>query len=538
MTATDIVCGENVVGQFANGVNIIADAVAITFGPRGRNVILGQENASPIVSRDGATVAAAIELADRVQNLGAQLIREAAMSTREAAGDGTTTSTIIARAIFREGIKSLALGMNPFLLMRGIDRASSAALQALSESSSPCKQQDDLAHVGAVSSNGDKILGSLIAEAVQEVDEDTGFISVEASESAQDRLRTERGITLHCGYLSWHFVTDVDRQLAVLDHPYILICKDQITAASQLIPALEQVVSLGRPLLVIAGDIAESAISILAANNVARKVECCAIKSPEVGTAQEESLRDIAILTGATVIDSMADLHLSNVKPHHFGICERAEVGREKTILKGVLPSTDDLVLQRIDHLRNQLDIAESHAHQQQIRARLARLAAQSVTLEVAGKSDTEAEDRLVLAENAIRAVRAAAGSGVVPGGGVALLRARESLRQIQCSTADEEAGVRALYAALAEPLQQIAMNAGAAPRVVLNAVMEGHGSFGFDAVQNDFADLFDRNVFDSTSVISTALRNAAGVAGTLLAINCAITHSDPAHGPSEENPE
>lgn len=508
------------------GVNVLSDAVAITLGPRGRNAVLSRTVGTPLVTKDGVSVAKEIELDNHFENLGAQTVKEAALRTADAAGDGTTTATVLARAIIREGVKCVVVGMNPMALKRGIDLATKAALDALDSMAQPCNTDAAIARVGTVSANGDAAMGRLIADAVAKVGKD-GLITIEEGQSLANQIDIVEGMKFERGYLSHYFVTDVERRLAALDHLLILLYDGTISSIQELLPVLELVSTTGHSLLIIADDVDGTALATLVTNTVRGVLKACAVKTPGFGDQRLDQLQDIAALTGASVISAQTGITLAQAKLDHLGHAVRIEVGKESTLL--VKGGGDAATLaSRVRALLAQLAAAGSEPERGKLQQRLGHLAGGVAVLRIGAATEIEMQEKKARADDALRAVHAAMLEGTVPGGGVALLRACQAVHGILGDNEEQSAGIRIVLRALEEPLRQIAINAGAQPSVVVNTVLEGKGNFGFDAATGEFADLSVRGIIDPAKVVRTALQNAASVAGLLLTTSCAVAELVP----------
>lgn len=504
-----------------HGVNVLADAVGCTLGPRGHNVVLERGERTPLVTKDGVSVARAIELPDPFHNLGAQTIKEAALRTADLTGDGTTTAIVLARAIFREGLKCVTVGMNPMDVKRGIDIATRAISDAIIAMAKPCASHEALVWICTVSANGDEALAALLADAVSKVGKE-GVITIELGRSLTDELQIVEGMDFDRGYLSPYFITDPARQIAALENPLILVHAGKIASIHDFLPLLEMVAEIGRPLLLVAESLSEDVLAMLVSNTTRGVIKVCSVQAPGRGQQQREQLEDVAAVTGATVISEETGIRLVNATVEHLGSAVRVEVSKGRTFLIGGA-GEPEAVQSRVQTLRAQLGLAQAPVEREQYEVRLGRLSGGVAVLRIGAASEVEMEHKKASAEDALAAVRAALDEGTVPGGGVALLRARQSVPDIKGTNEDQGAGIRIVLRALEEPLRQIAANAGAHPAVVVNAVLQGTGDFGFDAALGEFADLSTRGIIDPAKVTRTALQNAASVAGLLLTTSCAI---------------
>lgn len=528
MSAKQIEFNEVALQKILDGVNVLSDAVAATLGPKGRNVVLNRTWGAPLVTKDGVSVAKAIELGDRFQNLGAQTVKEAALRTADMAGDGTTTATVLAQAIIREGFKCVVVGMNPMDLKRGIDNATKLALEALKTMSKPCATHEAIVRVGTVSANGDAEMGQMIADAVAKVGKD-GVISIEEGKSLADEVEIVEGMQFDRGYLSPYFVTNAERQTATLENPLILLHEGKISSVQKLLPVLELVSSSGRALLIIADDVDGDALATLVTNTLRGVLKACAVKAPGFGDQRRAQLQDIAALTGAKIISEETGMTLAKASLDQLGQAQRVEVSKEDTVIVGATSNSDSAAVHaRVGELRAQLEDAHSDYDREKLQERLGHLTGGVAVLRIGAATEIEMKEKKARADDALRAVRAAMAEGVVPGGGVALLRARQAAQGVASDNADQAAGIRIVLRALEEPLRQIAANAGAHPPVVVSTVLDGTGDFGFDAATGEFTDLSARGIIDPVKVTRAALQNAASVAGLLLTTSCAIVELTP----------
>jgi chaperonin GroEL len=501
------------------GVNILADAVTVTLGPRGRNVVLEKSWGAPTVTKDGVTVAKEIELADKFENMGAQMVKEVASKTSDVAGDGTTTATVLARALFTEGAKLVAAGHDPMSLKRGIDRAVAAVVEELKKLSKSTKGKDEIAQVGIVSANGDRTIGDLIAEAMEKVGKE-GVITVEEAKSLDTQLEVVEGMQFDRGYLSPYFVTDPDRMEAVLEDAYILIHEKRISAMKDLLPLLEQVARSGKPLLVIAEEIEGEALATLVVNKIRGTFACCAVKAPGFGDRRKAMLEDIAILSGGRLIAEELGMKLESVTLKELGRCKRIVVDKDNTtLIDGAGKKAD--IEGRIKQIRAQIEETTSDYDREKLQERLAKLVGGVAVIRVGAATEIEMKEKKARVEDAMHATRAAVEEGIVAGGGVALLRARSALGALELD--EEQAGVNIVRRALEEPLRWIARNAGQEGSVVLEKVREAKGAFGFNAATEEYEDLIKAGIIDPTKVVRTALQNAASVAGLLLTIEAMV---------------
>jgi chaperonin GroEL len=516
--------GDEALLRLARGVNLLAEAVAVTLGPRGRLVVIERNGRVPLVTKDGFAVAKEVELSHPVENIGAQLVNEAAVRQAEVVGDGTTTAIVLSQVLIEEGVKCIVVGMNPVDLKRGIDRAIAAALEALGHMSESCESRAALAQVGTVSANGDPRIGELVAHALLKVGKD-GVVTISEGDAVDDRIEVIEGIQFERGYVSPNFVNEELRETSVLENPLVLLSEDKISAVDDLLPAMEHAVRSKRPILVIADDVDGPALVALVSNARSGSLQACAVKAPDFGDARRGRLLDIAALTGAEVLSVKSGTSGAQAALDGLGEARRAEVGRERTLLTGGAGDAG-AVDARVRELRAQLALSTSDLEQEALRARLGGLTGGVADLQVGAKSDVEREEKVSRARDALRAARAAWEEGVVPGGGTSLLRAADAVKKIAGENNDQRAGVRMVLRALEEPLRRIAINAGAEPSVVVNRVLAGSGSFGFDATSGEFADLGERGIVDPAKVVRSALRNAASVTGLFLTTSCTLSGS------------
>ncbi|MDN7499221.1 chaperonin GroEL [Burkholderia gladioli] len=525
MAAKDIVFGDVNRAKLIEGVNILADAVKVTLGPKGRNVVLERSFGAPIVTKDGVSVAKEIQLADKLQNIGAQLVKEVASKTSDTAGDGTTTATVLAQAIVREGQKYVAAGLNPLDLKRGIDKAVVAAIEALKKISKPTTTSKEIAQVATISANGEESIGQRIAEAIDRVGKE-GVITVEDGKSLADELDVVEGLQFDRGYLSPYFVNNPDRQVAVLDSPYVLLHDKKVSNIRDLLPVLEQVAKAGRPLLIIAEDVEGEALATLVVNNIRGILKTVAVKAPGFGDRRKALLEDIAILTGGQVIAEETGLTLEKATLAELGQAKRIEVGKENTtVIDGAGDKAS--IEARVKQIRVQIEDASSDYDREKLQERVAKLAGGVAVIKVGGATEIEVKEKKDRVDDALHATRAAVEEGIVPGGGVALIRVKQAIREVRGANPDQDAGVKIVLRALEEPLRQIVSNAGEEASVVVAKVAEGSGNFGYNAATGEYGDLVESGVLDPTKVTRTALQNAASVAGLLLTTDATV-HEQP----------
>ena len=521
MAAKDVQFGADVRQKMVNGVNVLANAVRVTLGPKGRNVVVDRSFGGPHITKDGVTVAKEIELKDKFENMGAQMVKEVASKTNDVAGDGTTTATVLAQAIVAEGMKYVTAGMNPTDLKRGIDKAVNALVGELANISKPCETYEQIAQVGAISANSDEQVGKIIADAMQEVGKE-GVITVEDGKSLENELEVVKGMQFDRGYLSPYFVNDPEKQIAGLDSPFVLLFDKKISNIRDLLPVLEQVAKTSRPLLIIAEDVEGEALATLVVNNLRGILKTVAVKAPGFGDRRKAMLQDIAILTGGTVIAEEVGLSLEETKLEHLGQAKRIEVGKENTtIIDGI--GDKALIDARVSEIRKQIETATSDYDKEKLQERVAKLAGGVAVIKVGAATEVEMKEKKDRVDDALHATRAAVEEGVVAGGGVALLRARAALQKVHADNADQEAGVKIVLRAVEAPLRQIVANAGGEASVVVNKVLEGEGNFGYNAGNDTYGDMIAMGVLDPAKVTRSALQHAASIAGLMLTTECMI---------------
>ena len=521
MPAKQILFGEAAHAKIVKGMNTLADAVRITLGPKSRTVILERSYGPPIVINSGVIVAREIELKDRFENMGAQMVREVAAKTSEVAGDGTTTATVIAAGIVTEGMKYVAAGMNPMDLKRGIDRAVEALVGELKALAKPCSERTAIAQVAAVSANNDASIGSLIADAMEKVGKE-GVITVEDGKGLANELEVVEGMQFDRGFLSPYFINNPEKQRVVLEDVDVLLHDKKISAIRELLPMLEHVAKTGKPLLVIAEEVEGEALATLVVNTLRGVIKSCAVKAPGFGDRRKAMLEDIAILTGGAVIAEEAGLTLEKAQPANLGHAKRVVIDKDETTLIGGAGEPKALAA-RVAQIKQQIEEATSDYDKEKLRERAAKLAGGVAVVRVGAATETEMKERKSRTEDALHATRAAVEEGVLAGGGVALLRARQRLKPLTDTNPDQDAGVQIVLRAIEEPLRQIVKNAGAEPAVVVARVLEGQGDFGFNAATNEYGDLVKMGVLDPCKVTRTALQNAASIASLILTTDCMV---------------
>lgn len=521
MAAKDVVFGDNARTKMVEGVNILANAVKTTLGPKGRNVVIERSFGGPTITKDGVSVAKEIELKDKLQNMGAQMVKEVASKTNDIAGDGTTTATVLAQSIVREGMKYVVSGHNPMDLKRGIDKAVAAAIEELKKISKPCTTTKEIAQVGSISANSDQSIGQRIAEAMEKVGKE-GVITVEDGKSLEDELEVVEGMQFDRGYLSPYFINQPEKQVAVLESPYVLLFDKKVSNIRDLLPVLEQVAKSGRPLLIIAEDVEGEALATLVVNNIRGIIKTCAVKAPGFGDRRKAMLEDIAILTGGTVIAEEIGLTLEKTTLEHLGQAKRIEVGKENTI---IIDGAGDAkaIEARVKNIRVQIDEATSDYDKEKLQERVAKLAGGVAVIRVGAATEVEMKEKKDRVDDALHATRAAVEDGIVPGGGVALLRAMQGIKGLKGDNPDQDAGINIVLRAMEEPIRIIVSNAGDEASVVVNAVLASKGNNGYNAATGEYGDLVAQGVIDPTKVTKTALVNAASVAALLLTTDCAI---------------
>ncbi|HSQ96666.1 MAG TPA: chaperonin GroEL [Croceibacterium sp.] len=521
MAAKDVRFGEHVRNKMVNGVNILANAVKVTLGPKVRNVVLERSFGAPTITKDGVSVAKEIELKDRFENMGAQMVKEVASKTSDVAGDGTTTATVLAQSIVTEGMKYVAAGMNPMDLKRGIDKAVIAIVEELKKISKPCSTSKEIAQVGSISANADESIGKTIAEAMDKVGKE-GVITVEDGKGLENELDLVEGMQFDRGYISPYFINNPDKQVAVLEDPYILLHDKKISNIRDLLPVLEQVAKSGKPLVIVAEDVDGEALATLVVNNIRGILKTVAVKAPGFGDRRKAMLEDIAILTGGTVIAEELGLKLENATLKDLGRAKRVEVAKEDTtVIDGA--GEKAAIEARVKNIRKQTEEATSDYDKEKLQERVAKLAGGVAVIKVGAATEVEMKEKKARVEDALHATRAAVEEGIVAGGGVAYLRARANLKNVKGANPDQDAGIKIVLRAVEEPLRQIVANAGEEPSVVLNKVAEGKGNFGMNAATGEYGDMVEMGVLDPTKVTRYALQNAASVAGLMLTTDAMV---------------
>ncbi|WP_322021048.1 MULTISPECIES: chaperonin GroEL [unclassified Burkholderia] len=530
MSAKDVQFHDSARARIVKGVNVLADAVKVTLGPKGRNVLIERGFGAPALTKDGVSVAKEIELKDRFENMGAQIVKQVASKTADVAGDGTTTATVLAQAIVQEGMKHVAAGMNPMDLKRGIDKAVAAVLDELRKLSKPISTNREIAQVAAVSANADETIGKIIADAMEKVGKE-GVITVEDGKSLENELDVVEGMQFDRGYVSPYFINDPERQAAYLDDALILLHDKKISNIRDLLPILEAASKAGKPLLIVAEDVDGEALATLVVNAMRGILKVVAVKAPGFGDRRKAMLEDIAILTGATVISEETGKQLQKAALEDLGRAKRVEVRKDDTII--IDGAGDEKRIEaRVKSIRTQIEEATSDYDREKLQERVAKLAGGVAVIKVGAATELEMKEKKDRVDDALHATRAAVEEGIVPGGGVALLRARSMVASLTGANGDQDAGVQIVLRALEAPLRVIASNAGDEPSVVIAKVLEGKGNFGYNAATGEYGDLVEAGVVDPTKVTRTALQNAASIAGLILTTDATV-----ADAPKDEKP-
>ena len=522
MTAKDVKFGDAARQGMLAGVNILADAVKTTLGPKGRNVVLDKSFGAPTVTKDGVSVAKEIELEDKFENMGAQMVKEVASQTSDVAGDGTTTATVLAQAIVNEGLKSVAAGMNPMDLKRGIDKAVKAAVEAIGGMAKPCEDSKAVAQVGTISANSDSDVGSIIAEAMEKVGKD-GVITVEEGSGFEDELDVVEGMQFDRGYLSPYFVNNQDNMTAELDDPFILLVDKKISNIRDLIPVLEGVAKAGKPLLLIAEDVEGEALATLVVNNMRGIVKVAAVKAPGFGDRRKAMLQDIAVLTGGTVISEEVGLSLETATLDDLGTAKRIQISKENTTIIDGAGKAED-IQGRVKQIEAQIEETSSDYDREKLHERKAKLAGGVAVIKVGAGSEVEMKEKKARVEDALHSTRAAVEEGVVAGGGVTLIRALQAVGDLKADNEEQNVGIQIAKRAMEAPLRQIVTNAGGEASVVVDKVKQGEGNFGFNAASGEYGDMIAMGILDPAKVTRSALQAAASVAGLMITTECMIT--------------
>lgn len=536
MTAKQVIFGDDGRSKLVEGVNVLANAVKVTLGPKGRNVVIEKSFGAPHVTKDGVTVAKEIELEDKLANMGAQMVKEVASKTADKAGDGTTTATVLAQSIVKEGMKYVAAGMNPMDLKRGIDQAVTAAVKELDRISKPCTTGKEIAQVGTVSANNDPTIGDLIAKAMDKVGND-GVITVEDGKGLDDELVVVEGMQFDRGYLSPFFITNQEKQVVELDNPFILLVDKKVSNIRDLLPVLEGVAKSGKPLLIIAEDVEGEALATLVVNSMRGILRTCAVKAPGFGDRKKAMLEDIATLTGGTVIAEEVGHALDKASIDQLGMAARVEIGKENTII--IDGAGDKAAIEaRVKAIRVQIEDATSDYDREKLQERVAKLAGGVAVIRVGAATETEMKEKKDRIDDALHATRAAVEEGIVAGGGVALIRAKQAVSNIKGANTEQDAGIGIVLRALEEPARCIAYNAGDEPSIIVNNIAANSGNYGYNAANGTYGDMVELGVIDPTKVTKTALVNAASIAALILTTDCSIAEAPKKDaGPSQAMP-
>ena len=522
MSAKDVKFSSEARDLMMSGVNTLADAVKVTLGPKGRNVVLDKSFGSPAITKDGVSVAQEIELDGKFENMGAQMVKEVASKTNDIAGDGTTTATVLAQTLISEGVKSVAAGMNPMDLKRGIDKATEAVVATLQKSSQPCKDSDSIAQVGTISANSDASVGAIIAEAMEKVGKE-GVITVEEGSTLENELDVVEGMQLDRGYLSPYFINNQESMTADLEHPYILLHDAKISNIRDLLPALEAVQKAGKPLSIIAEDIEGEALATLVVNNMRGIVKVAAVKAPGFGDRRKAILEDIAVLTGGTVISEEVGLSLEGITEDQLGTAKRVEIGKDNTtVIDGAGAKKN--ISSRIGQIKTQIDATSSDYDREKLQERLAKLSGGVAVIKVGAATEVEMKEKKDRVDDALHATRAAVEEGVVPGGGVAFVRAISSLDKVKGDNSDQDVGISICRRALEAPLRQIVTNGGGEASVVLNEVLKGKSNYGYNAATEEYGDMLKMGILDPTKVSRAALQHAASISGLMITTEAMVT--------------
>ncbi|EFA4109354.1 chaperonin GroEL [Escherichia coli] len=530
MAAKDIRFGEDARARMVRGVNVLANAVKATLGPKGRNVVLEKSFGAPTITKDGVSVAKEIELADKFENMGAQMVKEVASKTSDNAGDGTTTATVLAQALIREGMKAVAAGMNPMDLKRGIDKAVTSAVEELKKISKPCSISKEIAQVGSISANSDTDIGELIAKAMDKVGKE-GVITVEEGSGLENELDVVEGMQFDRGYLSPYFINNPQSMQAELEDPFILLHDKKISNVRDLLPILEGVAKAGKPLLIVAEDVEGEALATLVVNTIRGIVKVCAVKAPGFGDRRKAMLEDMAILTGGTVISEEVGLSLEKATINDLGRAKKVQVSKENTTIIDGAGDTADIEA-RIKQIKAQIEETTSDYDREKLQERVAKLAGGVAVIKVGAATEVEMKEKKARVEDALHATRAAVEEGIVPGGGVALIRAKAAIAELKGANEDQNHGIAIALRAMEAPLREIVTNAGDEPSVVLNRVAEGTGAFGYNAANGEFGDMIEFGILDPTKVTRSALQNAASIAGLMITTEAMV-----AEAPKKEEP-
>jgi chaperonin GroEL len=521
MAAKQVKFGDDARKRMLKGVNILADAVKATLGPKGRNVVLEKSFGAPTITKDGVSVAKEIELKDKFENMGAQMVKEVSSQTNDVAGDGTTTATVLAQAMIREGMKAVAAGMNPMDLKRGMDKAVASAVETLKSMSVPCSDTKAIAQVGTISANSDESIGEIIAEAMERVGKE-GVITVEEGSGLENELDVVEGMQFDRGYLSPYFINNQEAQMVDLEDPFVLIHDKKIGNIRDLLPALEAVAKAGRPLMIIAEDVEGEALATLVVNNMRGIVKVAAVKAPGFGDRRKAMLQDIAVLTGGTVISEEVGLTLEKVTLNELGTAKRIQINKEETtVIDGA--GTEGDIKARCEQIKTQIEATTSDYDREKLQERLAKLAGGVAVIKVGAATEVEMKEKKDRVDDALHATRAAVEEGIVAGGGVALVRAQAAVAGLEGANADQNVGIQIARRAMEEPLRQIVANSGDEPSVVLNAVVQSSGNQGYNAATGEYIDMVEAGILDPTKVTRSALQNAASIATLMITTECMV---------------
>jgi chaperonin GroEL len=521
MAAKQVKFGDDARKRMLKGVNILADAVKATLGPKGRNVVLEKSFGAPTITKDGVSVAKEIELKDKFENMGAQMVKEVSSQTNDVAGDGTTTATVLAQAMIREGMKAVAAGMNPMDLKRGMDKAVASAVETLKSMSVPCSDTKAIAQVGTISANSDESIGEIIAEAMERVGKE-GVITVEEGSGLENELDVVEGMQFDRGYLSPYFINNQEAQMVDLEDPFVLIHDKKIGSIRDLLPALEAVAKAGRPLMIIAEDVEGEALATLVVNNMRGIVKVAAVKAPGFGDRRKAMLQDIAVLTGGTVISEEVGLTLEKVTLNELGTAKRIQINKEETtVIDGA--GTEGDIKARCEQIKTQIEATTSDYDREKLQERLAKLAGGVAVIKVGAATEVEMKEKKDRVDDALHATRAAVEEGIVAGGGVALVRAQAAVEGLKGANADQDVGIQIARRAMEEPLRQIVANSGDEPSVVLNAVIQSSGNQGYNAATGEYIDMVEAGILDPTKVTRYALQNAASIATLMITTECMV---------------
>ena len=525
MDFREVSFGESSRAKLVEGVNILANAVRVTLGPKGKNVVIQKTHGSPLITKDGVTVAKEIKLRDNIQNMGAQMVKEVASKTADVAGDGTTTATVLAQSIVKEGMKFVTAGMNSMDLKRGIDKAVVEIIKELERVSIPCTTEKEVAQIASISANSDEVIGNLVAEAVNKVGKD-GVVTVESGKTLQDELEVVEGMQFDRGYLSPYFVNNSEKQLAVLENPFILICDSKISRVQDLIPILDAVAKEGKSLLVIGEDVDGEALSTLVVNNIRGNIRACAVKAPGYGDRRKHILQDIATLTGGMLVSTDLGMSLEKLTMEGLGRADRVEVGKENTVIVGGLGDPEK-IKDRIVFIQNSIEEVTAEYDKEKLKERAAKLSGGVAVIKVGASTEIEMKEKKDRIDDALSAARAAVEAGIVPGGGTALIKIKKILKDLKGKNSDQDAGIQIIMRSIEEPFRQILVNAGETPEIVLARVEDAEFNFGYDASTGTYGNMFEMGIIDPTKVVKTALQNASSVAGLLLTTECAISFDE-----------